>query len=688
MIRLSRLCLRLVFAVLVIAWIVGSLPVIHPRPALAKQGNVVETEGGLVRGIQSGDTYAFLGIPFAAPPLSDLRWQPPVDPQPWAGELDAVALGPACPQWDDDAGVVVGAEACLTLNVWTPITATPGSDFPVMVFIHGGGNVQGSAANPLYDSQVLAARGDVVVVTVQYRLGALGFLVHPGLAAESGYGGSGNYGLMDQIKALEWVQTNIRNFGGDPAQVLLFGESGGAEDTCMLLASPLADGLFSRALMQSGGCLAKPAAERSTEGVAFTEAAGCGSDPDPVLCLRSQTTTTLVTAIDTTPITRGLVTQAFGPNVDGYVLLQSPYNALALGDHNPVPFVVGSNADEMLPLAPVMSETAYNLLVQAMLDAIRPGAGAEALALYPVGAGPGEYPAARQAYGALVSDGQFTCPTRRIARLAAASQDEPVYRYFFTRVLDSPLYASWGSFHGLELSYVFQHVADLQYYSPKAEDIALEATMLGYWTRFAAAGDPNGGGAAAWPLYATATDPYLELGAEIVDGTDVRPEKCDFWDSLAAPSFALRMTTSAAAVQAGDRLTYTLTLVNGGGNASGVVISNTLDSAVSLLWASDDGLDNNGVLTWDVGAFSATQRITRSLVVTVGDVPGGALLVNRVWIASSEAITATETVMTPVKTLDRRVYLPLVIKATRSPAPIRGTGFPHLHIQMLTNDHP
>lgn len=662
MTHLSRLLLCLIFAALAIAWMVWSLSVVRPMPVSATRGDVVQTEWGLVRGFQSGDTYAFLGIPFAAPPLGDLRWRPPVDPQPWADELDAAAFGPACPQWDDDAGVVIGAEDCLTLNVWTPIAATPGSDLPVMVFMHGGGNVQGSAANPLYDGQLLAERGDAVIVTLQYRLGALGFLVHPGLAAESGYGGSGNYGLMDQIKALDWVQHNIRNFGGDPTQVLLFGESGGAQDTCMLLTSPLASGLFSQALMQSGGCLAKPASERSAEGVAFTEAAGCGSDPEPLLCLRSQTTTTLVTAIDTTPITRGLVTQAFGPNVDGYVLLQSPYNVLALGEHNAVPFVVGSNADEMLPLSPVMSEAAYNLLVHAMLDPIRLGAGAEALALYPVGGGPGEYPTAQQAYGALVSDGQFTCPTRRIARLAVASQDAPVYRYFFTRVLDSPLYESLGSFHGLELWYVFQHVADLQYYMPKAEDTALEAAMLGYWTRFAATGVPNDDGAVAWPLYAAATDPYLALGAEIVVGTGVRPEKCDFWDGLADPSFALRMTTSAAAVQPGDKLTYTLKLVNGGGNAGGLVISNTLDSDVSFLWASDDGLYDSGVLTWDVGAFSATQRITRSLVVTVGDVPGGALLVNRVWIASSEAVTATETVMTLVKILDWHSYLPFIIK--------------------------
>ncbi len=662
MIGFSRLLLSVILAALTIALMVWGLPIAQPISAQAQGDDVVLTDWGLVRGFQAGETYAFLGIPFAAPPVGELRWQPPADPQPWVGELQATTFGASCPQWDDDAEVVIGAEDCLTLNVWKPITATHGDKLPVMVFIHGGGNVHGSASKPLYDGQLIAERGGVVVVTLQYRLGALGFLVHPGLAAESGYGGSGNYGLMDQVKALEWVQNHIRDFGGDPGRVLLFGESGGAEDTCMLLASPLADGLFSRALMQSGGCVAKTAAERSTEGVVFAEAAGCGSEPDPILCLRRQLTTTLVTAIDTTPIIDGLVTQAFGSNVDGYVLSQSPYDALALGEHNPVSFVVGSNADEMLPMSPAMSDTVYRLLVHAMLDPIRLGAGAEALALYPVGSEPGEYPTAQQAYGALVSDGQFTCPARRIVRLTATSQDEPVYRYFFTRVLDSPLYEPMGSFHGLELPYVFQHVADLQYYSPKPEDIVLEEAILGYWTRFAATGDPYGVGAASWPQYTPATDTYLELGTQIVDRAGLRSEKCDFWDGIATPSFAVRIATSIAVVRPGDTLTYTTTLVNSGGNAGGVVISHTLDSHTTFLWASDGGVYNAGVLTWEVGAFSATQRITRNLVVRVDEITDGVQLANSVQVVSTEGITASEMITTPLLTFDWSVYLPYLIR--------------------------
>lgn len=661
--RSAKLLISLTAATVAILLLLQILAAEHRLPDTTQGSDLVNTEWGQVHGFQSGDAFAFLGIPYAAPPVGDLRWRPPVDPQPWDEEREATAFGPACPQWDDDAEAVIGAEDCLTLNVWTPVTATSGSNLPVMVFLHGGGNVQGSAAKPLYDSQFIAERGGVVVVSLQYRLGALGFLVHPALSAESDYGGSGNYGLMDQIKALAWVRDNIENFGGDPARVLLFGESGGAEDTCMLMASPLAEGLFSRALMQSGGCVAKTAVTRSAEGVAFARAAGCGSDPNPILCLRQQVTTTLVTAVDTTPITNGLVTQAFGSNIDGYVLPQSPYNALALAETNHVPFIVGSNADEMLPLSPVMSDTLYTVLIHAMLDPIRPGAGVAALALYPVGSGPDEYPTPQQAYGALVSDAQFTCPARRIVRLAAASSDKPVYRYFFTRVIDSPLYEPLGAFHGLELSYVFQRVADLQFYQPKLEDTALEAAMLGYWTRFAAAGSPNGADAAAWPLYAPSTDPYLELGTEIVAGAGIRPEKCNFWDGIAEASFALRLETAVTPVQAGQPLTYTISLINSGGNASGVAISDTLDGNTTFLWASEGGMHDSGVVTWDVGPLTATQRVTRTLAVKVGeDVLSGTQLTNSIFISSNEAVTAAKTITTWVTDSEQYLYLPIIIR--------------------------
>lgn len=667
MIRLARLLISFTFAMLGVFLVVQFLAADHTSSVTAPGSDLVQTTWGPVRGFQSGETYAFLGIPYAAPPLGELRWQPPADPQPWTDELSATAFPPACPQWNDEETAVIGREDCLYLNVWTPITATPGADLPVLVFIHGGGNVKGHTAKEvngarLYDGRYLSARNDVVVVTLQYRLGALGFLVHPDLIAESDYGGAGNYGLMDQIQALTWVQDNITAFGGDPAQVLLFGESGGAENTCMLLASPLAEGLFSRALMQSGGCVAKTAAERAAEGTAFAAAAACGEAADTLLCLRQTLTTTLVTAIDTTPIISGVVSQTFGSNVDGYVLPHSPLVALALGAHNHVPFVIGSNADEMLPLAPPLTENAYILLVHAMLNPFRPGAGSEALALYAVGDEPGAYPTARQAYAALVTDGQFTCPARRITRLAARSQTEPVYRYFFSQSLSAFPYNLMGAFHGLELFFVFQQMENITDYAPTAEDLALQAAMGDYWTQFAASGDPTSHDRASWPIYDAGEESYLELGAPLITGTHLRAEKCDFWDSIARPHLGLAMEASATAVAPGDLLTYTITLANGGGLADGVVLSSTLDGRTHFVRASAGGVNENGAVTWALDSFSSTRRSAYNLTVRVGEAPTGAQLTSTAWVTSTQGASATTAVTVTVSDTapNYPAYLPVI----------------------------
>lgn len=636
----------------------------HPGVS-AQASDLVQTEWGPVRGFQSGDVYAFLGIPFAEPPVGDLRWRPPIDPQPWVNELDVSSFSPVCPQWDSDAEVVIGEEDCLYLNVWTPISATPGADLPVMVFVHGGANVQGATSVErlgiqYLDGRNLAEGGNVVVVSMEYRLGALGFLVHPGLDAESAHGGSGNYGLLDQIKALEWVQHNISNFGGDPDTVLLFGQSAGALDACMLLASPVASGLFERVLMESGTCDALDAAVRSAEGLVFAEAAGCGGAPDPVVCLRGLTTTTLVTAVDTDPFSTSENAMTFGPNVDGYLLPVPPVNQLALGDHHQVPFMIGSNADEALVFAPSMPTLLYIILVHSLLDPIQEGAGNEALSLYHVGSGPGDYPDAQHAFGDLLTDWQFTCPSRRVARLVAPSQADPVYRYFFTQVLDSETYESLGSFHALELFYAFQHISNIPDYTPTTDDLALEGAMSGYWTRFAGTGDPNGDGAESWPTYQPDSDPYLDLGASIASGAGVRTEKCDFWDTLLLPQWALRLEALPAQVMPGDTLTYTLTLVNSGGNADGVVIETTLDEDATFILASDMGVHNQGVVTWDVGALSASQRLTRTLVVMVNESPLDNLLVNTTQVTSNQGVSGSEVIETPIVAYRGIIYLPFI----------------------------
>lgn len=316
---------------------------------------LVVTERGPVRGVDEGDTWSWKGIPYAAPPVGQLRWRPPEPPACWSGVLDADAFGPKCLQRGEN-GEVVGAEDCLTLNVWAPKGDAPEGGWPVMVFVHGGGNVQGSSSEtvpggaPLYDGRFLAQREGVVVVTLNYRLGALGFLAHEALSAESSDGGSGNYGLMDQIAALEWVRDNVAGFGGDPTRVMLFGESASGVDALALLASPLAEGLFRAVLVQSGGARGLPLDEAEAEGAERVAETSCGDAEDVLACLRDLDGSTIV---ETMPgvvgigeLELGAGSRVFGPVVDGRVLEQPPLQAVEAGAHHAVPFVVGTNLDE------------------------------------------------------------------------------------------------------------------------------------------------------------------------------------------------------------------------------------------------------------------------------------------------------------------------------------------------------
>jgi para-nitrobenzyl esterase len=488
---------------------------------------VIATSEGAVRGVAEGGTLAYKGIPYAAPPVGERRWRPPAEPVCHAAELAATAFGPACPQ-TGAGGAAEGDEDCLTLNIWAPAAETGVAALrPVLVFIHGGGNIQGASSQPVYDGRYLAERGGGVVVTINYRLGALGFLAHPALSAESGRGVSGNYGILDQIAALRWVQRNITAFGGDPNRVLIFGESAGGVNVCVLVASPLANGLFSAALIESGGCVQGQLARAEQFGGEFAGMAGCAGAANILACLRSKSAAELLDAYRARISIGTLGQLPFAPNVDGFVLTGSPIEVIRSGAHNHVPFVIGANADETAGLnpPPVPNEAAYKELLtrslgQRAADAV--------LARYPAT----EYASPRQAYIAATSDAAFICPTRRVARAAAQAQSEPVYRYFFTHALDGGAGRALGAFHGLELAFVFGTLGRASSYSPSADELSLADAMVGYWSRFAASDDPNGGGATVWPAYAPATDPYLRLDTSISSAEGVRTAQCDFWDSF------------------------------------------------------------------------------------------------------------------------------------------------------------
>ena len=503
------------------------------------QAGVVATTRGAVGGTAESGGWTFLGVPYARPPIGELRFRPPQQPECWDDILPAKELAPKCPQLDGKvAPQFEGDEDCLYLNVWTPAAAGASPARPVLFFLHGGGNIAGSTAEtllggkPTYDGRRLADGADAVVVTIQYRLGALGFLALDEMLEED-HAQAGNFGILDQVLALQWVQANIAAFGGDPAKVLLFGESAGAVDTCTLVASPLAAGLFSAALMQSGGCRQPEAAKvrvaMSERVDAETE---CGGAVDRLACLRAMAAPQLVMAMPGShaigSTTVGGDAAGYGPIVDGTVLLHSPHTAMQLGEHNHVPFAVGSNAEEEAKglEGKVSTPQEYEQLLAQMFGAL-PGVLEKVKSAYPVE----DYASPQEALVAVVTDVRFTCPAREIARAIAQGQDEPVYRYFFTRRATTKT-GSTPAFHGVELLYVFGSLHNIGMFTPHEDDQALSQGMMRYWRRFAAAGDPNGGDDAAWPTYDVATDPHLVLDTPLLAADGVRTAQCDAWAAI------------------------------------------------------------------------------------------------------------------------------------------------------------
>jgi para-nitrobenzyl esterase len=498
---------------------------------VAPAAGLVATESGAVQGSMTNGAWGFLGIPYAAPPVGGLRWSAPQAYGCWSspGPLAATSFGSKCLQVSaSDPTIVVGAEDCLTLNVWAPASATPSSKLPVLFFIHGGGNVQGSSADTSQGGSYLYA--GVVVVTFNYRLGAMGFLAHPSFGAHPG-----NYGTLDQIFALGWVSRNIAAFGGDPARVLLFGQSAGAVDVCALVASPLANGLFSAALMESGGCVAKASSDAQSFAQSFARKVQCDAASDPAACLRALDPNAVTLAVPEPASVSAPKQGDYQPNVDGAFLLDTPENVILAGKHNHVPFVVGSNSDETsLELAEAnkagMTQAQYQAAVLAYAGN-DPSLAGRIVAMYPASSY-GDHPLS--AFIAVTTDSKFVCTARYVARSLVKGQPEPVWRYFFTHHLDDggAVLQALGAWHGLELAFVFRDLAASSSYVPSTGEVSLAGFVDGYWSSLASTGTPNGGGAVDWPAYDASTDPYLGLDDTIAAGTGVRTANCDFWDQV------------------------------------------------------------------------------------------------------------------------------------------------------------
>ena len=500
-------------------------------PATQADTGTVKVDGGLISGVAADGVRSYKGIPFAAPPVGDLRWKAPQPVISWEGVRACDHFGPECPQAPYPPASIYAhppekqSEDCLYLNVWT--TAKAGDKRPVMVWIHGGALTRGSGANPAYDGAALAKKG-VVLVTINYRLGPFGYLAHPELTAESPQHASGNYGVLDQIAALKWVQKNIAAFGGDPKRVTVFGESAGSWSVNVLVASPLAAGLFQRAIGESGASFNRMAylkedrggpASAEKIGVAFAKAAGA----DSLKALRAVSAERIVELANNDPEGKKFRTQ---PNVDGWVLPDEIRNIFAQGKQNDVPVIVGSNANEMTTLTP--PETVPKTLADyRKRTAVQYGEVIKDFdAAYPVNSD------AEVAAGYLDSlrDASFTLPMRTWARATATGRAR-AYLYFFNHPPPNPQSKVLGAYHAAEIVYVFNNLKQVN--RPFEEvDYQLADVMSSYWVNFATTGDPNRKGLPKWTPYDREAEPYMEFADTARPGNHLLKAQLDFLEQF------------------------------------------------------------------------------------------------------------------------------------------------------------
>jgi para-nitrobenzyl esterase len=493
--------------------------------AAAPRRPVAVTRSGAVRGQVAGGVEQFLGIPYAAPPTGKLRWHAPEPPAHWRGVRAATAFAPHCPQSASPFGRASTSEDCLFLNVFTKPGASRAGR-PVMVWIHGGALVTGESND--YNPAALVNDG-VTVVTVNYRLGALGFLADPALAGPAG--NAGNYGLMDQQAALRWVQANIRRFGGNPRNVTLFGESAGGLSTLSQLVSPGAAGLFQRAVIESGSYdpAQEPLANAEADGSAFAARVGCGTEPSPAAaaaCLRA------------VPVTTVLASQNAGgytPDLDGLVLKQSIVTALATGQFSRVPVIMGTNHDEWRLFVGLggaaVTAASYRAQVQATAG-VSPAVAAAVVAKYPLA----DFSSPAVGVGAVGTDAIFACPALHEETLL--SKFTRTFAYEFNDENAPERFIStagfpFGAAHASEIQYLFSIATAVPGTLTPAQR-RLAAQMQGYWASQARRGRPAAAGPPAWPAFSAAAPSMLSLDepAPAVETNFAAVHNCAFWASL------------------------------------------------------------------------------------------------------------------------------------------------------------
>jgi para-nitrobenzyl esterase len=483
----------------------------------------VRVEGGEVKGAVENTVLSFKGIPFAAPPVGELRWRPPQPAASWTGVRDATAYGHDCAQkpFESDAAPLgtEPSEDCLVVNVWRPADSGA-ARVPVMVWIYGGGFVNGGSSPAVYDGSQFARHG-LVLVSFNYRLGRFGFFAHPALSREHPDEPKGNYGYMDQIAALKWVKRNIAAFGGDPDDITVFGESAGGISVQTLLTSPAAKGLLNRAIVESGGGRSGllpmrrlredvPGGPASAEsiGIAFAKSVGIeGDDAAALAALRKLPAEKVIDGLNLATMGQANQTYAGGPMLDGRIVVETVEDAYRAGHNMKVPLIIGANSlDIGFSFAKTMDE------VMAPFGASRD----KALAAYD----PDKTGNVR-AVGYQVAMDRFMVEPARFAARTFADQGQPAYLYRFSYVAES-MRKTWpGAPHATEIPYVFDTVAAKYGKDLTANDEAAAQAANAYWANFAKTGDPNGPGLPKWPAYRTSTNVLMDFTA---DGPKAGPD--------------------------------------------------------------------------------------------------------------------------------------------------------------------
>jgi para-nitrobenzyl esterase len=494
-------------------WLSAATFFVFSAALVAQSAPQVKTRSGVIEGKDDGTVRSFLGIPYAAPPVGELRWKPPAPAAKWTGVKKTIDFGPHCMQGrvfgDMNFRDPGGSEDCLTLNVWAP-SKTSSKKLPVMVWIYGGGFVSGSTSEPRQDGTHLAQRG-VVVVSMNYRVGVFGFFVHPDLTKESGHNSAGNYGLLDQTAALRWVHDNIAAFGGDSANVTIFGESAGSFSVSAQMASPLAKGLFQKAIGESGAAF-------HSGGLSF-ESRAAREEKDAKV-MKEKLGTSSLAELRAIPAEKILEEFAppksrgfdFGPDVDGYFLPEPVPDIFAKGKQNDVPLLAGWNHDEgsfELAFSP-QKPTADSMKANAEKDF---GAKApEFLRLYPTSTDEQTLRSAQDFAG----DRFIAFSTWDWLESQSKTGKHPIYRYRFDLAPPSAdaKAPKLGAYHSAEIEYVFGQLDSKAGVPWRPEDRQLSDLMQQYWTNFAKTGDPNGAGLPKWPVYSAKDGwPVMHLDA-------------------------------------------------------------------------------------------------------------------------------------------------------------------------------